>query len=71
MGALLARLGRRLIVSRRHQCVRRSVVFLLGNALIVAGVVFAVEVLLICLGLNGLFLPLTDDTLSLLSRIFF
>ncbi len=71
MADLILRLGGRLVFSRRHQCVRRSVVFLIANALVVAGVVFAVELLVILLGLENVFLPLTSDTLSFLTRLFF
>jgi hypothetical protein len=71
MGELLVRLGHRLIVSRRHQCIRRCVVFLVSNALLIGGVVFTLELLVICMGLDDIFLPLTRDTLSFLSRIFF
>lgn len=71
MADLILRLGGRLVFSRRNQCVRRSVVFLVANALVVAGVVFALELLVILLGLENVFLPLTSDTLSFLTRLFF
>jgi hypothetical protein len=68
---LILRLGSRLFVSRRHQCIRRSVIFLVSNALVIAGVVFTVELLLIFLGLENIFLPLTHNTLSFLFRLFY
>ena len=71
MAELILRLGSRLVFSRRNQCVRRSVVFLVTNALVIAGVVFAVELLVILLGLENVFLPLTSDTLSFLTSLFF
>jgi hypothetical protein len=71
MAELLMRLGSRLVFSRRNQCVRPSLVVLLVNALAVAGVVFSVELLVILLGLENVFLPLTSDTLSFLTELFF
>ncbi len=70
MADLILRLGSRLIFSRRNQCVRKGVVFLVTNGLVAAGVVFAVELLVILLGLENVFFPLTHDTLSFLTKLF-
>lgn len=70
MAELILRLGSRLVFSRRNQCVRRSVVLVLANAFVVAGVLFAAELAVILLGLENVFLPLTGDALAFLTRLF-
>jgi hypothetical protein len=70
MAELILRWSKRLFLSQRRRCIRDSVVWLLTNALLVAGVVFAFELLVILLGLEDIFLPLTQETVSFLTRLF-
>lgn len=70
MGTLLTRMGRLVLFSRRHKCVRRTVVFLLSNFLLIAGCVFAVEVLIIFLGIANICIPIDPHALSFLTRFF-
>lgn len=69
MAELLLRFGNRLVFSRRHNCVRRILVFLATNALLIAGIVFAFELALIVLGLEEVFVPLTGDTVRWLTGL--
>jgi hypothetical protein len=70
MGRMLARLGDFIVFSRHRQGLRRGVVFLVTNSLLIAGCVFAVEVLVILLGVKNVYLPLNHASLSFLTRLF-
>jgi hypothetical protein len=67
----MLRLGKRLVFSRRRQCMRRGVLTLSTHVLAVAGFIFALELLLILAGLEDVFLPLSQGTLSYLTDLFF
>ena len=71
MGRILGRLGRLIVFSRRHNCVRRGVLFLGSNFLLFVGCIFAAEVLLIFLGVAGVCLPINTRALSFLTRFFY
>ena len=64
-------IGQRLLVSSRHHSMRRGFVFILTNLLLLAGLVFAVEIALILLGIGNVFLPWTRQALDFLNRLVF
>ncbi len=70
MAELIMRLGKRLFISKRNQCIRGGVVAFLTHALVVVGVLFALELVVILFGLHDVFLPLTQETLGFLSKFF-
>lgn len=64
MSKLILRLGGLLLFSRRRQSVRGSIIFLLTNFLLLACAVFTLEIVLIFLGVENIFLPMTRVTHS-------
>ncbi len=65
------RLGEGLIFSRKHKSVRGGVLFLLANLLVIAGIVFIVELVLVFLGMDNFFIPLTRTISEFLSKVVF
>jgi len=57
MAGLLFRVGKRLLISKRRQSVRGTVIFLLTHLLLIIGIIFAVELALVLLGANEIFVP--------------
>jgi len=64
MSKLFLRFGGFLFFNKRHQSVRSSIIFLLTNFLLLAGAVFTLEIILIFLGVQDIFLPMTHMTHS-------
>lgn len=58
MGKFFFRFGKLLMISRRHRNVRKSVIFLFKNLLILAGLIFTLEIVLILLGVGDIILPI-------------
>ena len=58
MGKFFFRVGNLLMISRRHRSVRRAVIFLFKNFLILAGLIFTLEIVLILLGASDIILPI-------------
>jgi hypothetical protein len=71
VGRSLVRFAKRLLLSRRHKCVRRSVVLAVTNFLFLAGFIFALEIVIIVLGVGNIFLPFTHNALSFFTELFF
>lgn len=71
MGNLFVRFGGRLFFSRRHKSVRGSIVFIIANALLLASIVFFLEIILIFLGIGDFFVPLTHGISEFLSKVVF
>jgi hypothetical protein len=67
----MARLFNWLIFSRRHKGVRSGVILLFSNLLLIAGLIFTLEVALIVLGMSDLFLPLTRAAQTFLNGFVF
>ncbi len=65
MSKFFLHLGRLLIFNKRHQSVRRSVIFILTNFLLIAGIIFSLEIILIFLGVGNIFIPMTHITHSI------
>ena len=59
------------LFSRRGKTVRKLIVFLFANFLMIAGVVFSFEVVLIILGVNNIILPVNSGALAKLAGFFF
>lgn len=71
MKKLLTLIGSRLMISHRHRTVRQSIIFLFTNILLLAGIVFLVEIALILLGIGDIFIPLTVHITKFLKSLFF
>jgi hypothetical protein len=67
MSKFFLRLGGLLFFNKRHQRVRGSIIFLLTNFLLLAGAIFTLEIILIFLGVDNIFLPTTHVTHSVLA----
>jgi hypothetical protein len=65
MSKFFLRIGGILFFNKRHQSVRGSIIFLLTNFLLLAGAIFTVEIILIFLGVQNIFLPMTRVTHSM------
>jgi hypothetical protein len=70
MGKLLMLIGQRLMISDKHRTVRQSFIFVLVNMLLFGGIVFILEVILIVLGVGGVFIPWSHTAISYLRAIF-
>ena len=71
MGRLLLEIGQRLMISNRSNSVRKSVIIFFTNFLLLAGLLFTVEIALILLGIGNVFLPWTRQALEVLNRFLF
>ena len=71
MAKFFLQLGRLLFFNRRHNSVRSSIIFLLTNLLLLAAVIFTVEIILIFLGVGNVFVPLTSSVRGLLTKLVF
>jgi hypothetical protein len=71
MGRLIQTIGQRIMISNRHNSVRKGVIFLVSNLLLFAGLVFAVEIALILLGIGNVFLPWTRQALEVVNKFLF
>jgi len=63
--------GQKIVLSRRHNSVRKGFVFFVTNFFLFAGILFAVEIALILLGIGNIFLPWTRQALDILNRLLF
>ena len=70
MAELILRLGKRLVISRRNKCLRTSFVVLVTNLMIIAALIFTVELAFILLGLGNIFFPFHHHTLEILLKLF-
>jgi hypothetical protein len=71
MARNLLEIGQRLIISNRRSSVRRGFVLIMANLFLLAGLVFAVEIALILLGIGNIILPWTRQALDFLNRLVF
>jgi hypothetical protein len=69
MQKFLLNLGGLLFFSRRHQSVRKSIIFLLANFLMLAAIIFTVEIILIFCGVGNIFLPFTQKIWAFLLKL--
>ncbi len=60
-----------LFVSRSRKGVRRGIMFIFSNFLVLAGIVFFLEIAVILLGLYGVSIPLTRTARELLTSLLF
>ena len=67
MSKFFLRIGGLLFFSKRRQSVRGSIIFLLTNFLLLAGAIFTLEIIVIFLGVENIFLPMTHVTHSVLT----
>ena len=71
MGRFFLRLGEGLFFSRKHKSVRGGIVFLFANLLLLASVVFILEIILVFLGMDNFFVPFTRPISEFLSKLVF
>ena len=71
MGRNLLEIGQRIIISNRHSSIRRGFLLIMGNLFLLAGLLFAVEIALILLGIGNIILPWTRQSLDFLNRLVF
>ncbi|MDG5815265.1 hypothetical protein QA601_09260 [Chitinispirillales bacterium ANBcel5] len=69
MTRFLSNFGWRLFVSKSKRSVRGSIIFLLVNFLLLAGILFTMGMVLILLGIENVSLPFTHSVLNTLSRL--
>jgi hypothetical protein len=67
----LLTLGSILVFNHQEKSIRGSLVFITTNLLLLAALVFVVEVILIALGINNIFLPLTRAAHTVLSTLIY
>jgi hypothetical protein len=65
------RLGEGLFFSRKHKSVRGGVLFVFTNLLVLAAVIFLIEIVLVFLGMDNFFIPLTHPISEFLSKVMF
>lgn len=64
MGHFLLRIGKRLMISKRNRSVRGEIVFLFTHLLLLAGIIFTLEIILILMGMGNVFIPFTQKLLN-------
>jgi len=64
-------LGSLMFFNKQHQRVRGGAIWLFTNLLLVAGIIFSLEIILIFLGIGDIFLPLTRKIWIFLTKIVF
>jgi hypothetical protein len=57
MANILYLIGKRVLISKSRGNVRGTVIFLLTNLLLIIGTIFAVQVVIVVLGLEGIYIP--------------
>jgi hypothetical protein len=65
------RLGGLLFFNKRHNRIRNGIIFLLTNFLLLAAVIFTLEIILIFLGVGNVFVPMTSSVWGLLNKLVF
>jgi len=65
------RLGEGLFFSRKHKSVRGGVLFVFTNLLVLAAFIFLIEIVLVFLGMDNFFIPLTHPISEFLSKVMF
>ena len=69
MARFFLRLGGVLFFNKHHKSVRSSVILLLTNLLLLAGIIFTVEIVLIFLGIGNVFVPMTSAAWDFLLKL--
>ena len=68
MAGLLFRMGKRLLISKRRQSVRGTIIFAFTHLLLFIGIVFAVELVLLMLGANDIYVPIAGRIVDIIHR---
>jgi hypothetical protein len=69
MARLFLQLGGLLFFNKRHKSVRGGIIFLLANFLLLSGIIFTVEIILIFLGVGNIFVPVTNAVWDFLTTL--
>jgi hypothetical protein len=62
-------LGELVFFNKHRKSIRSSVILLLTNLLLLAGIIFTVEIVLIFLGIGNVFVPMTSAAWDLLIKL--
>jgi hypothetical protein len=57
MANILYHIGKRLLISKSRGSVRGSVIFLITHLLLIIGIIFAAQIILVLLGLGNIYVP--------------
>ncbi|HLV32706.1 MAG TPA: hypothetical protein VKY57_14140 [Chitinispirillaceae bacterium] len=71
MGKFLLSMGQRLVISRRDSCVRQGFIFAITNLLLISGLIFILELVLILTGVENIIIPWTSEVLSFFHDLVF
>ncbi len=71
MARFIVNLGKLLMISRRQRRVRKSLVLLYTNILVLIGIIFGLEIVLIFLGVENITLPIPFLTSDLVTKLLF
>lgn len=71
MARFIVNLGKLLMISRTQRRVRKGVIFLFTNILVLVGIVFALEIVLILMGMENITLPIPLLTSDLVTKLLF
>ncbi len=66
MANVIYTLGKRLLISNSRRSVRGSVIFFLAHLLLFASIAFAAEVVLLMLGVYGIYVPFIGQVTRIL-----
>ncbi|MDR2577588.1 MAG: hypothetical protein LBC70_02095 [Chitinispirillales bacterium] len=69
MANLLHDIGKRILISKSRGSVRGSVIFLLTHLLLIIGMIFVVQVVVVLLGTADIYIPLAGRFIELLQQI--
>jgi hypothetical protein len=64
-------IGDLILISRSKKSIRKSLIFLFSNFLLIIAIIFTLEMFLILLGINNIFLPIGGSILNLFVDWFF
>jgi hypothetical protein len=71
MARFFLQIGGLLFLNKHHKRVRGSIIFILTNFLLLAGIVFTIEIILIFLGVGNVFVPMTSAVWDFLTKLVF
>ncbi len=64
-------ISRHVYVGSRHGIIRQVFVLIMANLFLLAGLVFALEIALILMGVGNIFLPWTREAIDYLNKLLF
>ena len=71
MARFFLRLGKLLVINRKHRSIRTTVILLFTNLLVLAGIIFSLEIILILFGISDIILPIPFSSAKFLLTLIF